>query len=77
MPLSRERTAPRDPQADALKLEREIDLFTLIEAMTDILKSPCTKKIPIPRICNWNSGSKDWVNGDKNQDMYIISTTHF
>lgn len=72
--LSRECTAPRDPQADALKLESQRDLFTLIEAMTYVLKIPCTKEIPIPRICKWNSGSKDWVNGDNNQNMYSTSS---
>lgn len=66
MPLSRKRTAPRDPQADALKLERERNLFTFTEEMTYKLKF---QEIPIPRICDWNSGSKDWVNGDNNQNM--------
>ena len=74
MPLSRECTTPQDPQADALKLERQRDLFTLIEAMTYVLKIPCTKEIPIPRICKWNSGSKDWVNSDNNQNMYSTSS---
>jgi len=77
MPLSRERTAPRDPQADAMKLERQRDLFTLIEAMTYIPQFPYTKEIPIPPIGNWNSGSRDWVNDDNNQNMYIFSITHF